>query len=167
MGSIFSPPLPLTPPHIIATLQPATLGAHNGVPACFPCNRSFRLSVAATLAPLKPQQGIRYAHKSFKKGATAAVFVLACGSLGLIGLSRFLQCSVSFFAPNPFSAVFAVFAPVVPSATHTAKSYLTQASAVILSLHFAALHFVLSFPPLLSPQKNYTSRQKITPLPLR
>ncbi len=30
------------------------------------------------------------------------MFVLACGSLGLIGLSRFLLCSVSFFAPKPF-----------------------------------------------------------------
>ena len=30
------------------------------------------------------------------------MFLLACGSLGLIGLSRFLLCSVSFFCPNPF-----------------------------------------------------------------
>jgi hypothetical protein len=31
--------------------------------------------------------------------------VLACGSLGLIGLSRFLQCFVSFFCSHPFSAI--------------------------------------------------------------
>jgi hypothetical protein len=58
------------------------------------------------------------------------VFVLACGSLGLIGLSRFLQCSVPFFCP-PFSAVFAVFALVIPlryiPAAHTAKQRLSQA----------------------------------------
>ncbi len=30
------------------------------------------------------------------------IVVLACWSFGLIGLSQFLQCSVSFFCPNPF-----------------------------------------------------------------
>ncbi|MDR1679221.1 MAG: hypothetical protein LBR81_05515 [Prevotellaceae bacterium] len=91
--------------------------------------------------------------------------MLACGSLGLIGLSRFLLCSVSFFAPNPFSAVFAVFAPVVPPATHTAKSYLTQASTVIHSLHYAALHSILSFLPLPDPAKklHFTAKNRASP----
>jgi len=38
----------------------------------------------------------------FVKGQPPLIVVLACGSLGLIGLSRFLQCSVSFFLPQPF-----------------------------------------------------------------
>jgi hypothetical protein len=54
----------------------------------------------------------------------------------------------------------ALMALVVPPSTLTAKHCLSQARAVIHSLHFAALHSVHYFLPLLSPQKNSTTRQK-------
>ena len=72
-------------------------------------------SSAATPAPLNPNKVFAVAHSFFKRGQPPLIVVLACGSLGLIGLSRFLQCSVPFFSP-PFSAVFAVFVTVAPQA---------------------------------------------------
>jgi hypothetical protein len=78
------------------------------------------------------------------------VFLLACGSLGLIGLTRFLLVTFRFLPT--LSAVVVVFIPLTLHSHH--HEFLTQASAVIHSLHSAKLHFVHYFPPLLFPQKN-------------
>jgi len=132
-----------------------------GVSACFVSHgRSFL--IRGYSCPLKPQQGIRFAHSFFKRGQPPLIVVLACGSLGLIGLSRFLQCSVSFFLLPTLLAVFAVFALVVPPDAHTAKHCLYPSKSRPASkITFHKLHSILSAGwHLLSPQKNYTTQQK-------
>jgi len=132
-----------------------------GVSACFVSHgRSFL--IRGYSCPLKPQQGIRFAHSFFKRGQPPLIVVLACGSLGLIGLSRFLQCSVSFFLPQPFLAVFAVFALVVPPDAHTAKHFLYPSkSSPASKITFHKLHFILSaWLPLLFPAKKTTLHGK-------
>lgn len=133
--------------------------------ACFSCKRSFGRHSRLLLPPETP---IRKSLRSVfpNRGQPPLIVVLACGSLGLIGLSRFLQCSVPFFCP-PFSAVFAVFALVVPlrsiPAVHTAKHCLSQAKAVIPSLHSAGYIPFFHSGTCFARKKNYTSRQKIAP----
>jgi len=138
-----------------------------GVSACFVSHgRSFL--IRGYSCPLKPQQGIRFAHSFFKRGQPPLIVVLACGSLGLIGLSRFLQCSVSFFLPQPFLAVFAVFALVVPPDAHTAKHCLSQASVPSFIRSFRKLHSLLQAATLAFPAKKLHFTAKNAPaLPLR
>jgi hypothetical protein len=90
--------------------------------------------------------------------------MLACGSLGLIGLSRFLHYSVSFFLPQPFLAVVVVFALVIPlhsiSTTHTTTSCLPkQAQSFPHSIALRSFSFH-HFRPCPAPQKNFTTRKK-------
>jgi hypothetical protein len=107
--------------HCCAPTHSATLRLvlTTGVSACFVSHgRSFL--IRGYSCPLKPQQGIRFTHSFFKRGQQPLIVVLACGSLGLIGLSRFLQCSVSFFCSHPFLAVVVVFIPLhyIHTTTH-------------------------------------------------
>lgn len=101
--------------------------------------------------------------------------MLACGSLGLIGLSRFLHCFVSLFPT--LSAVFAVFVPYicyVPT-LHFIHSYRKgivypkSQACVFRSLNRSASYaFSLSTSTPLPNTQSYTSRQKSAPaLPLR
>ena len=101
--------------------------------------------------------------------------MLACGSLGLIGLSHFLHCFVSLFPPFqrslPYS--FLTFRYVPP--LHSIHSYRkgivypkSQACVFRLLNRSASYAFSLSTSTPLPNTQSYTSRQKSAPaLPLR
>lgn len=68
----------------------APVGAHSGAPACFATHaRSFL--IRGYFCHPNPNKVFAYAHKSFIGWQPPLIVVLACGSLGLIGLSHFLQ----------------------------------------------------------------------------
>lgn len=93
----------------------APVGAHSGAPACFATHaRSFL--IRDYFCPPNPNKAFAYAHKSFIGWQPPLIVVLACGSLGLIGLSHFLQYQVGV----------AVFVPVVPPCTSHRNANHTQ-----------------------------------------
>lgn len=53
----------------------------------------------ATLAPLNPNKVFADAHTLFERGQPPLIVLLACGSLGLIGVSHFLQMYHSTSSP--------------------------------------------------------------------
>jgi len=58
---------------------------------CLFCCTSFaQSSPVATLAPLNPNKVFADAHTLFERGQPPLIVLLACGSLGLIGVSHFL-----------------------------------------------------------------------------
>ena len=92
------------------------------------------------------------------------IVVLACWSFGLIGLSQFLQCSVSFFCPNPFQrSLPCSFWSCLPTLTPQNIFYPKQeCRRSFLKLHStSSISFAHSVPHLPNPQKNYTTRQKL------
>jgi hypothetical protein len=91
------------------------------------------------------------------------VFVLACGSLGLIGLSRFLQCSVSFFCSHPFSGLCRVRFGRTSRRSHRKTLFIPkQERAFTHSISLLSIPFI-HFRPCFPCKKNYTTRQKNAP----
>jgi hypothetical protein len=114
-------------------------------------------------APLNPNKVVA-SLRFFVRGQPPLIVVLACGSLGLIGLSRFLQCFVSFFCPALFygcGRVHSAIAPVTP------PRFFYPARVAGLSVWTVPLRSTsinTSNPPHLPcPQKNFTARQKSRP----
>jgi hypothetical protein len=135
-----------------------------GVAACFVSHgRSFL--IRGYSCPLKPQQGIRFAHSFFKRGQPPLVVVLACGSLGLIGLSRFLHCSVPFFCPAFFSGLCRVsFRSFRKLHSHRKTFFYPKQECRLSVVHsfIPQATFFHSFKSahLPCPQKNSTAQQK-------
>ena len=101
--------------------------------------------------------------------------MLACWSLGLIGLSRFLQCSVSLFPPFqqslPYSFLSFRYVPPLHSIHSYRKGIVypkSQACVFRSLIRFASYAFSLSTSTPLPNSQSYTPQQKIAPaLPLR
>ena len=91
--------------------------------------------------------------------------MLACGSLGLIGLSRFLLCSVSFFCysfQRSWSCSFQSLRRLRSFHSHHHTFYTRQAQSFIHSISLRSISFIHSCP-CFSRKKNFTARQKIAP----
>ena len=126
----------------------------------FCCTRSLFPHSRLFPAPLNPNKVVA-ALRFFVRGQPPLIVVLACGSLGLIGLSRFLQCSVSFFCPALYYGCGRVHSASLQSHHH---DFLTQARepSFIRSLRFASYTTFTHSSRHTCParKKNYTARQK-------
>ena len=94
--------------------------------------------------------------------------MLACWSFGLIGLSQFLQCSVSFFCPNPFQRSlpcsfspfrYATLCSITPQNILYPKQECHRSFRKLHST--SSIAFAHSVATLAQPAKNYTTRQKL------
>ena len=170
-GSIFfrrpCKPRRHTPPLRSNSFRYASLGAHGGRVGLFFLSGVHSLVIRGYSCPPNPNKVFVLLIKYSIGGQPPLSVVLACGSLGLIRLSRFLHCSVSFFLPQPFLAVVVVFLSVVPQAALLAVTpprifYPSKRKSFFHCISLRCISFIHSCP-CPTRKKNYTTQQKFAP----